>query len=130
MPAFIRVDPAIRSGPVPIAMRWSTAALAAGFDVTSAVAAPRRRASASAATTNAVVPEAETPTTRSRGPIRAALTARAPAGASSSAPSTARRSARAPPATRATTRDGSTPKVGGHSAASSAPSRPEVPAPT
>ena len=55
---------------------------------------------------------------------------RRPAGASSSAPSTARWSARAPPAIRARTRLGDTPNVGGSSAASRAPSRPLVPAPT
>ena len=53
-----------------------------------------------------------------------------PAFTSSSAPSTDRTSAGSPPAMMPTTISGGVPKVGGHSAASSTPSRPLVPAPT
>ena len=129
VPAFMRVEPATSSGPVSSTTLMSAATRAAGFEVTRAVRAPRRRASASAARTNGVVPEALIPTTRSRAATRARRTAAAPADRSSSAPSTARVSARAPPARSARTRRGATPKVGGHSAASRAPSLPLVPAP-
>ena len=50
--------------------------------------------------------------------------------ASSSAPSRERNTAARPPAMMAWTRRGGVPKVGGHSAASSTPRRPLVPAPT
>ena len=49
--------------------------------------------------------------------------------ASSSAFSTALRMALSPPAMMPTTKSKGTPKVGGHSDASTTPNRPEVPAP-
>ena len=64
------------------------------------------------------------------GPTPSAAMSAAPRSGSSSAPSTARVSAVGPPAIRPTTISGGVLKVGGHSAASRTPSRPDVPAPT
>ena len=52
-----------------------------------------------------------------------------PASLLSSQSSAAPSSAKEPPATQATMRSGAMPNVGGHSMASSAPNRPDVPAP-
>ena len=63
-------------------------------------------------------------------PTPLASTAAAPSSARSSAPSWARNMAASPPAMIPWTTSGSVRNVGGHSAASSTPSRPLVPAPT
>ena len=70
------------------------------------------------------------PTTTSRAETSSASRSAAPWSGSSSAPSTARVRAEWPPAIRPTTISGGVLNVGGHSEASSTPSRPEVPAPT
>jgi hypothetical protein len=84
----------------------------------------------SAARTYGVVPLAAMPTTTSFPPTRRSSMALTPAFTSSSAPSTERTRAVAPPAITAITISGGVPNVGGHSAASSTPRRPLVPAPT
>ena len=94
------------------------------------MSAPRRFASVSAATVNGVVPLAATPITTSSGPTAAAAMRATASATSSSAFSTARRSAPSPPAMRYTTRSSGQLKVGGSSAPSWTPIRPEVPAPT
>ena len=94
------------------------------------VRAPSAWARPSAARTNGVVPLAAMPTTTSVAPTRRSSTAAMPASRSSSAPSTDLTSAGSPPAMIPCTISGSVPKVGGHSEASSTPSRPLVPAPT
>ena len=67
--------------------------------------------------------------TTSFGPTFFSSTAAAPSSALSSAPSFARNIASSPPAMMPCTCSGSVRKVGGHSDASSTPSRPLVPAP-
>lgn len=131
MPAFIRVEPAMASGPVATAIRTSTpgGCAARGFAETSPVCAPIRLASASAPSTYGVRPEAARPSTKSPGRTDRAISA-APASASSSAFSTACRSAFSPPAWWATNQSLGTLNVGTSSAASSVARRPEVPAPT
>ena len=132
VPALSRVLPAMTSGPTRGTMlRWHAASSGeAGVQATAIVAAPRARARRTAATTNGVRPLAAIPTTTSSGPAPRASIARSPAASSSSAPSTASVTACASPASTACTRSGGVPNVGGHSAASSTPSRPLVPAPT
>ena len=76
-----------------------------------------------------VRPLAAIPTRESFSVNPAAFRSDAPSDASSSAPSTEVRNAVSPPAKIPRTRSGETPKVGGHSEASSTPNRPEVPAP-
>ena len=76
------------------------------------------------------MPLAAIPTTVSLGPTRRESISAIPALGSSSAPSTDLSSAGAPPAMIPTTISGGVPNVGGHSAASSTPSRPLLPAPT
>ncbi len=132
VPAFMRVEPARTSGPGTGLMTTSARSnfRASGAQVTKIVAAPTCLARSIAPRTNGASPQAEIPTTTSRGLSLLRSSARAPASASSSAPSTARRSDRAPPAMIPWTMDGRVPYVGGHSEASSTPSRPLVPAPT
>src|SRR5438445_487305 len=133
VPAFIRVDPVSTSGPTfgrittsHVAVSW-----AGGSEHdTSPVFAPSVCARDSALRTNGVVPLAAIPMTTSLGPTRAESTAAAPALTSSSAPSALRVNALGPPAMIPRTISGGVPNVGGHSAASNTPRRPEVPAPT
>ena len=75
-------------------------------------------------------PDALRPTTVSADESSLEDKSRAPADSESSAPSLAVKTADSPPAMRACTVCGSVLYVGGHSAASKIPSRPEVPAPT
>ena len=130
VPAFNRVDPASTSGPGHGAMTTSARSRERpAWQATSTLRAPRPRAATSPASTNGVRPLAEMPTTTSPRRTRE-RTARRAARASSSAPSRERNTAARPPAMMAWTRRGGVPKVGGHSAASSTPRRPLVPAPT
>ena len=101
-----------------------------GLNVSSMVVAPRRFASPNAPHTNGVRPLAAIPTTTSRRLTPRNSIARAPASESSSAPSTDCQSADCPPAMMPWTISGGVRNVGGHSLASSTPSRPLVPAPT
>jgi hypothetical protein len=94
------------------------------------VRAPSAWALPRAARTNGVVPLAAIPTTVSFDPTRRESISPIPALTSSSAPSMDLISAGNPPAMMPTTISGGVPNVGGHSAASSTPSRPLVPAPT
>ena len=133
VPALSRVEPVTTSGPTGIASITSTvAAISAGgvLQVRNAVRAPSSRERARAARTNGVVPLAAMPITTSRSETVSSFTASAPATSSSSAPSWLRSSAARPPAITPTTMPGGVPNVGGHSVASSTPSRPLVPAPT
>ena len=120
VPAFSRVEPAITSAPT--GTHTSRSASAASSEpsthVMHPVSAPRLRAASSAPTTQGERPLALIPTTTSPSDTPNPSTARAPPGPSSSASSLG--------ATRAAT---GTEKVGSHSIASSAASRPEVPAP-
>ena len=106
VPAFSRVEPARTSGPTRSATTMSARRRSAGegFAVTRIVRAPRRRPRASAPCTNGVTALAETPTTRSPNPARAAR--RSPSARASSAPSRARKTAPRPPAMNARTRAG------------------------
>ena len=133
VPAFIRVEPVTTSGPTGTVMQTSQVSRSSrggSEQETSPVRAPSVCARASAARTKGVVPLAAMPTTTSSGPTRRASISPIPAFTSSSAPSIDRTSAGRPPAMMPTTISGGVPKVGGHSAASSTPSRPLVPAPT
>src|SRR5262245_42145223 len=80
VPALRRVDPATTSGPgssaTVIVPRGTPSRAARGLHATSTVAAPARRAAASAPRTNGVTALAETPTTASPSRTRA-RTARA-----------------------------------------------------
>jgi hypothetical protein len=69
------------------------------------------------------------PTKASAGPKPRSSRSLRPASARSSSPSELRNRAGAPPASTPCTSSGGEQKVGGHSAASSTPRRPEVPAP-
>ena len=130
LPALSRVLPVSTSGPVSRTMRWShPSGDSMGTHATKAVVAPHAFARRTAPRGYGVVPPAAIPTTVSSGPIaRRSISARAPSH-SSSRPSLERRSAPSPPAITPTTWPGSLMKVGGHSLASSTPSRPLVPAP-
>ncbi len=133
VPAFMRVEPVTTSGPVMGTMATSTRtarSTGGGEQATMAVRAPRVIARSSAPRTYGVVPDAAMPTTKSRWLTSRSSMALAPSSATSSAPSCERVSAGGPPAMIPCTISGSVPKVGGHSLASSTPSRPEVPAPT
>ena len=92
--------------------------------------APSAWARPSAARTKGVVPLAAMPTTTSAADTFRSSMAAMPASRSSSAPSIDVTSAGSPPAMIPCTISGGEPKVGGHSEASSTPSRPLVPAPT
>ena len=71
VPALRRVEPVSTSGPTASAMTTRAAAAGtSGLQVTSAVAAPRLRASCKAARTNGVTPLAAMPTTMSPGRTR------------------------------------------------------------
>ena len=130
VPAFIRVEPAIGSGPVSTAITMSAGTSpGSGLEVSSAVRAPSCLASRSAASTNGVRPEAAKPMTKSALLACRRITA-APESVSSSAFSTARTKASSPPAWWATNQSGGALNVGTSSAASSTASRPDVPAPT
>lgn len=132
VPALSRVEPLITSGPTSTSIACSAAALS-GVPVlhdSPTVSAPSARARRTAASTYGVRPLEATPTTVSSGPIPAASTSAAPASSSSSAPSQGETIALRPPAMIAKTCSGGVEKVGGHSEASSTPSRPGVPAPT
>jgi hypothetical protein len=125
VPALSRVEPATASGPTTTAISWS-ARPASALSLTHATAmrnAPASRATSSAASVYGVAPLALTPTTTSSVPIPSARRSAAPASRSSSASSVS-------PATTATTSPGRSPNVGPHSAASSAATLPDVPAPT
>ena len=132
VPAFIRVDPAMTSGPTTADTTWSATAASSGSgtQTTATVSAPTARAARPAPRTYGVRPLAESSTTVSFAPTPAERTSAAPASPSSSAASCATASAATPPATRTTTCSGGTPNVGPHSAASTAASLPEEPAPT
>ena len=133
VPALSRVDPVSTSGPTTGSTQMSaTARMASGGSVQaiSTVRAPRSRARVSAPRTKGVVPDAAMPHTTSPVCTACASITAAPAAGSSSAPSIGVRNARSPPAMMPTTMAGSVPNVGGHSLASSTPSRPDVPAPT
>src|SRR5690348_11275577 len=133
VPALRRVLPVTTSGPVMATMGMSTWAIVSGGggeQATMAVRAPISFAYVRATRTYGVVPDAAMPTTKS--PLRTPRAARSrrACSRSSSAPSCALVSAGVPPAMIPCTISGSVPKVGGHSEASSTPSRPDVPAPT
>src|SRR5881392_3644483 len=133
VPALRRVDPVSASGPTTGTMSTSQVSantLGGVEQVTRIVCAPNVCARASAARTKGVVPLAAIPTTTSSLDTFAPSIAAAPAFTSSSAPSTLLTSAPYPPAMIPTTSAGGVPNVGGHSAASSTPRRPDVPAPT
>ena len=133
VPAFMRVDPVSASGPTLGRINTSqvSARICGGSEHESRpVTAASVCARPSAARTNGVVPLAAIPRTKSLGMTAASSMARAPAFTSSSAPSKPLTSACSPPAMMPTTISGGVPKVGGHSLASSTPSRPDVPAPT
>ncbi len=131
VPAFSRVEPVRTSGPTCVAIRIlaSRATGVRGFTVIATVAAPRRRAYCSAASTYGVVPLAVIPTTTSRPVNFFARRSRSAFASESSAPSTAPVTAGRPPAINACTSSGEVPKVGGHSAASRTAIRPLEPAP-
>ena len=131
VPARSRVEPDTISGPTTASMhtwawRESTESLA---HTTATVNAPRAFASSTAPTQYGAYPLALMATSTSLSPTRARRTSSAPNSGESSAPSIGTRIARSPPAIRPTTCSGGTPKVGGHSLASSTPSLPLVPAP-
>jgi len=133
VPALRRVLPVMTSGPVTATIAMSAAAsmfAGGGEQATIAVRAPTDRACSSAVRTYGVVPDAAMPTTKS--PARTPRASRSIRAASSlsSAPSCALVSAGVPPAMIPCTISGGVPNVGGHSEASSTPSRPDVPAPT
>ena len=133
VPALRRVEPVSTSGPTTGLMMTShvsASTFGGAAQVTSTVLAPRVCARDSADRTYGVVPLAAIPTTTSRLVTAAVSIAAAPALTSSSAPSALFTSAPYPPAITPVTIVGGTPKVGGHSVASSTPSRPDVPAPT
>src|SRR6267378_2536481 len=114
VPALSRVDPVSTSGPtmgLTMTSHVSANTLGGVEHVTRIVPAPSVCARASAARTYGVVPLAAIPTTTSRL-VTAAVSIAAAA------------------AITPTTIDGGVPNVGGHSVASSTPSRPDVPAPT
>ena len=124
VPALSLVDPATTSGPTTAATSWSAraAALLPRTLATATRSAPASRATSSAASTNGVEPLALTATTQSSG-WRASPSNAFVAAARSSSPAS-------PSATIATTSPGGDPKELPHSAASSAASAPDVPAPT
>ena len=133
VPALRRVEPVTTSGPTGTVMQTSQVSrISCGGSVQlrKTVRAPRVCARPSAARTNGVVPLAAMPTTTSFSLIRRSSMAAMPALRSSSAPSMDFTSAGSPPAMIPCTISGGEPKVGGHSEASSTPSRPLVPAPT
>jgi hypothetical protein len=133
VPAFIRVDPVTISGPTRTVMQMSQLSRSSrggSEHDRNTVRAPSTWARARAAPTYGVVPLAAMPTTTSFLPTPREFTSRSPAPVSSSAPSMDLTRAAGPPAISPTTISGGVPKVGGHSAASSTPSRPLVPAPT
>jgi hypothetical protein len=133
VPAFIRVEPAITSGPTLGTMQTSAQARTSSsgsVQQRKPTRAPRSFARRSAARTYGVVDDVAIPRTKSRGPTSRSSIASAPASVSSSEPSWLPTSAAYPPAITPWTSSGSVPKVGGHSAASSTPNRPLVPAPT
>lgn len=129
--ALRRVEPAITSGPTRGAIRISTRERRGELrlQATKTVRAPLFFASRRAAATKGVIPLAEIPTTTSPFRTRFLIFFR-PSLARSSAPSCDRNTACFPPAMIDCTSWGEVLKVGGHSAASSTPSRPLVPAPT
>ncbi len=131
VPAFSLVEPAISSGPTTTSMPCSAAAASAlsSLQARPTVSAPSARACSTAPTAYGVRPEAETPTTVSSGVSFSASRSRRASSFESSAPSTEVTMAAGPPAISPTTWSGSVLKVGGHSEASSTPSRPAVPAP-
>src|SRR6266849_3110488 len=133
VPALRRVEPVSTSGPtmgLMIASHVAARTFGGVEQVTRTVLAPRVWARESAIRTYGVVPLAAMPTTTSRFVTAAVSIAAPPAFTSSSAPSALLTSAGYPPAITPTTIVGGTPNVGGHSVASSTPSRPDVPAPT
>jgi hypothetical protein len=131
VPAFSRVEPASSSGPVGISTGRSTteARGVPSSHTTATVSAPAAAAASAAARVNGVRPLADSAISASTGRSDSALTATRPSSGSSSASSRGPVAACDPPATTAMTRPGTRPKVGPHSAASSRPSRPGVPAP-
>ena len=131
VPAFRRVEPVRISGPTAAPMVTSASGRPAcpGLHVTKTVRAPSRRASSRPPRTKGVTPHAAMPTSTSSGLKPRSWSAAAPSAGWSSAPSIAVTSASRPPAMMPCTCSGSVPKVGGHSEASSTPSRPLVPAP-
>jgi hypothetical protein len=132
VPAFMRVEPVTTSGPTRGAITTSASKRASeeGLAVTTIVTAPTLRPYSTAPIGYGVRRLAMMPTTTSLAPRRFFRSAATAAPASSSAPSTERTSARRPPAMIPCTRLRGVPNVGGHSAASSTPRRPLVPAPT
>ncbi len=132
VPAPSRVEPVTISGPTGISMPCSAAADSGvpRLHDSPTVSAPRSVASRSAPSTYGVVPLEAIPTTVSSGPGSSPARSAAPASSLSSAYSTELVIAGGPPAIRPSTTSPSVPKVGGTSAASRTPSRPEVPAPT
>ncbi|CAO0837139.1 hypothetical protein SMICM17S_12175 [Streptomyces microflavus] len=131
VPAFSRVEPVSSSGPVTISRPCSAAAASAesALQERPMVRAPCARACSTAPIAYGVRPEAEIPTTVSSALSFSASRSAAASSLLSSAPSTAFTMADGPPAISPTTSEGSVLKVGGHSLASSTPSRPAVPAP-
>src|SRR5918994_1447022 len=132
VPALSRVDPATSSGPTTTSIARSASAASSdpGAQTSATVRAPAARAARTASTTYGVRPLALIPTTTSLGLGASRSSSRAPAAPSSSAASCSRADAALPPATRATIRSAGMENVDSHSAASTAASRPEVPAPT
>ena len=127
VPAFSRVEPVSSSGPTTTSMPWSAAA-------PSALSALQDRPTVSAPSGAGVLDRADRVRRAAGGgdrrppcrPRSAASASRSAAASSllSSAPSTDVTMAAGPPAIRPTTSAGSVLKVGGHSLASSTPSRP------
>src|SRR6266508_5444782 len=131
VPAFIRVDPAITSGPTTMRISCSTADPSgeSGTQTMPAVTAPAAAARSTAPRTYGVRPLADSATTASSAPIPIASMSASPPSRSSSAASCAVATASTPPATTAITWSAAE-NVGPHSAASTAASRPDEPAPT
>ena len=132
VPALSRVEPAMNSGPTTTATSCSARRPSSepSTETTPTARAPAARAASRAPRTYGVRPLALTPTTASSGVMPRAPASCAPASASSSAASWTSGGEAMPPATSATTCPGGVEKVDSHSAASSAASRPDEPAPT
>lgn len=134
VPAFMRVLPVSTSGPVAgvIAISAACARADPGTQLNPTVSAPKLFAYSIAPSTYGVRPLAAMPTRVSGLPSSAnpaAARSRAPSSGESSECSLDSRSAESPPAINPWTNSAGTEKVGGHSLASSTPSRPLVPAP-
>jgi hypothetical protein len=117
VPAFIRVEPLMNSGPTSTSIGRSArrASSAPWAHASPIVSAPASRARSSAPSVYGVRPLALTPSTASRGPTSSSASSASSSSASTSVCTAEIRSVE---------------KVGPHSAASDAAIRPDVPAPT